>query len=157
MKTPDWQLAILPNDPQYWGATPTDSLPFLAISLESMSQTPRGSLKLSAASSQCRFPIQDSSHLVWLMSRWRLRTSSGPCSFRAMASMFFRSASLKSPLKYRSNFSAGSLRPKAGWNKAVNWDNSCSTLATSSTLSSKRRGGLGFQAFHFGFVRTVSW
>src|SRR6516165_6830968 len=36
MNTPDWQLAVLPKAPQYFGATPTECSPFLGNSLASM-------------------------------------------------------------------------------------------------------------------------
>src|SRR5947208_3953561 len=41
-KTPTWQLATLPNTPQYWRATPTDYFPCLGKPLLSTAHTARG-------------------------------------------------------------------------------------------------------------------
>src|ERR1022692_4455768 len=155
MKTPDWQLAVLPSAPQYCGATPTEALPFLGNSLGSRLQTPCGSLSISAPNSQCRFRIHGSSNGGSFMNRCRLRTRSGPSNFRAIPSTFLRSASLKRPCSYNSNRAVVSLRPKVGPNKPVNSLSSPTTVSTSSTLNSHRDGSLGFHDVKIFFIHIL--
>src|SRR6266581_1240846 len=155
MKTPDWQLAVLPSAPQYCGATPTEAWPFLANSLASMLQTPCASDKLWAESSQCRCCSQDSSHRYSLTKRWRLRTLCGPSNSRAIASTFLRSVLLNNPCRYSSHNSLGSVRRNVSPNNCVNSLSSRPTHSISSMLSLNSGGSLGSHDSLACFIRVL--